>query len=304
MSSKKPNLFIVGAPRCGTTSMYTYLKQHPDIFMSSDKEIHYFGQEYKRNSGMTAKDYAAHFSDRKDEKYAGEASVMYLFSKSAANELKVYNPSARIIILLRDPVAFLHSYHSQLLGIGYEDITEFEEALEAESDRRHGKRLPWLLRKYGIQDMLYYYDMAAFTDQVQRYFDAFGRESVHVILLDDLKADPARVYRETLNFLGVDTDFKPDFQVINRVHTKARYPALLPVLLTAEKYALRRNLLSRAFGKLFYWPLWRWNRQKMIRPPMSDQLRKRLKAEFVPEVEKLSELLGRDLRYWSNTDIR
>ena len=300
MSSNRPNLFIVGAPRCGTSSMYAYLGQHPDIFMSPSKEIHYFGEDLWYKSNLGEKEYAALFSDWTDEQYAGEASVLYLYSNSAANELKAYNPSARIVILLRDPVDFLHSYHSQLLGIGYEDINDFEAALEAEPERRQGKRLPRLTRKLGTQKMLFYHDVAAFTEQVQRYFDTFGRESVHVIILDDLKSDPARIYRETLNFLGVDPDFEPEFLISNQEHTKIRFTGLLPVLSIASVIALRRNLLSRAFGKLFYWPLLRWNKQKVTRSPMPDQLRKRLKAEFAPEVERLSELLGRDLRYWSN----
>ena len=300
MNTKNPNLFIVGAPRCGTTSMHSYMNQHPEIFMSQVKEIHHFGQDVA-NGLRVPWEYLSHFSDWKDEKYAGEASVFYLYSQTAATELKAFNPSARIIIMLRNPVDFLYSYHRRICTFAFEDITDFETAIEAESDRRTGKRIPKNAREQGSDSLLFYRKIATFSEQVQRYFDAFGRDQVKVILLDDLKVDTASVYRDTMCFLGVDPDFEPDFSKIN----DNRFPrsmSLMRFLMYTVRFTGGKSLHARAYKKLIFQPLRRWNMKIDERPPMSPSLRRKLQSEFAPEVEKLSELLGRDLRYWSNTD--
>jgi hypothetical protein len=295
---KKPNLFIVGAPRCGTTSIYMYLKEHPDIFMSPVKEIHYFGQDVAKLLRVPG-EYLSRFSGWKDEKCAGEASVFYLYSETAARELKAFNPSARIIIMLRNPVDFLYSYHTRIRTFSVENIKDFETALNAEPDRRQGKRLPKLVRKHGSESLLFYRKIATFSEQVQRYLDAYGSNQVKVILLDDLKADPAKVYRDTLRFLEVDPDFETDFSEKNT----NRYPRsilLMRFLLYSLRFAGGKSLPSRAYRKLIFHPLRRWNMQITKRKPMSPSLRRKLQSEFAPEVQKLGEILGRDLRYWSD----
>src|SRR3989339_415720 len=136
---RKPDFFIVGAPKSGTTAMCTYLKQHPEIFMPEKKESHFFGTDL--NSPRFIRDkkiYLSLFSKAKDERRVGESSVWYLYSKKAASEIKEFSPSASIIIMLRNPVDMLYSQHSQFLYNGNEDIACFEEALNAEQDRRRG----------------------------------------------------------------------------------------------------------------------------------------------------------------------
>src|SRR5882672_7839349 len=127
---EKPNLFIVGAPRCGTTSMYDYLKQHPDVFMPEVKEPHFLGTDltssrFIRDEGK----YQALFATAKNEKRIGEASVWQLYSKIAAYEIKEYSPTARVIIMLRNPVDMMYSLYGQHIFSGDEEISDFEEAL-------------------------------------------------------------------------------------------------------------------------------------------------------------------------------
>ena len=278
--------------------MYSYLNQHPDIFMSPVKEIHHFGQDCAALLKIPG-DYLSFFSQWKDQMYAGEASVFYLYSQTASLELKEFNPAARIIIMLRNPVDFLHSYHRRILTVTYEDIADFEAALEAEPDRRRGERLPRLTRKHGAAPLLYYRSVAAFSEQVQRYFDAFGRDQVKVILLDDMKADVAAVYRDTMIFLGVDPDFQPEFPRVN-ANRQPRSMLVMRFLINTLKYTGSRSLPSRAYKKLIFQPLRRWNMKIEKRVPMPLPLRKKLQAEFEPEVEKLGKLLGRDLSHWNN----
>ena len=128
---RKPDFFIVGAPKCGTTSMFHYLRQHPQIFMPDNKEPHYFGKDLIKMSDEfidNEDEYLNLFKDAKSDQKLGEASTFYLYSKSAYKEIKEYNPDAKIIIMLRNPIDFLHSLHSQLLFSGYEDELDFEIA--------------------------------------------------------------------------------------------------------------------------------------------------------------------------------
>ena len=133
---KKPNFFIVGAAKCGTTSLYRYLRQHPDVFMPEQKEPNFFGSDLSyRFPRISQARYLSCFAKAKGETRIGEATTIYLYSEKAAEEIKAFSPEAKIIIMLRNPVDVLYSYHSQQLYSGNEDIPDFEEALRAEVDR-------------------------------------------------------------------------------------------------------------------------------------------------------------------------
>ena len=294
---RRPNFFIAGAPRCGTTALFTFLKAHPDIGMAEPKEPVYFGQDLEIKGRFTLEGYLACFAEVRDEKRVGEATAIYLYSKSAAREIKEFSPGAYIIAMLRNPVDFLYSTHSRLL-IRQEDITDFEAALDAEEWRKQGMKIP---PRALCAEALFYREMAKFSEQLERYYDIFGRERVSVIIYDDLRDDTAGVYRDTLEFLDVDPDFQTDLKVINP-NTKLRSGLLDQALGKSTRMVNRRfgsgSRPARTLSKVNK-SLVKWNETKAYRPPMNPQLRKRLLAEFVPEVERLSELLGRDLTHWS-----
>src|SRR5271170_7433051 len=140
---KRPDCFLVGAPKCGTTAMADYLAAHPDVFMAK-KEMHVFGRDLHFGAHFYRRDLAAYeqeFSQRATQRVAGEASVWYLLSTQAASELKAFNPDARIVIMLREPVEVLYSLYYQFLCDGNEHLPTFEEALVAEDDRAAGRRI-------------------------------------------------------------------------------------------------------------------------------------------------------------------
>lgn len=307
MIMRRPDFFIVGAPKCGTTAMTKYLRQHPEIYIPEVKELHYFGSDlvFRKTLnrspewfGMTEETYLSYFSRAVSNKKAGEASVLYLYSKSAAREIKEFNPEADIIIMLRNPADALYSWHGQNLYVCNEDIEDFDEALKAESDRREGRRIPdssfW-------PEGLFYSEIMKFAGQVERYINVFGREKVHVIIFDDFRDDTAHVYESTLSFLGVETDFRPDFEVVNpskRLRFKPLYrilttpPAFLrPIADGISRVAFIRRLVSRS--------LQRFNTVYEKREPIDSEIRKKLQAKFAPDVERLSKLLDRDLTHWS-----
>src|SRR6188472_2624317 len=139
----RPDFFIVGAFKSGTTALYDYLGQHPQVFMPFHKEPLFFGDDLTRRYGrMTREQYLSLFADAGNGQRVGEASAWYLYSRCAADEIRGFAPEAQIIVMLRNPVDVMHAQHSQLLFNAAEDITDFAEALAAEPERRRGERLP------------------------------------------------------------------------------------------------------------------------------------------------------------------
>ena len=135
----KPNFFIVGAPKCGTTAMKYYLRQHPDVFMARPVEINNFIRDVDIGPKQTEEWYLRHFEEAGAARIIGEKSVWHLFSSTAAADIKAFNADARVLIMLRNPVDMIYALHSEFLYGGNDDIREFAQALAAEGDRRQGR---------------------------------------------------------------------------------------------------------------------------------------------------------------------
>ncbi len=245
-SEIRPNFFIVGAPKCGTTALDYYLSLHPDIFVAR-KEMHHFGSDLRFGPQFFRRDreaYLAEFAGCKGQSCIGESSVWYLYSSRAAEEIKAFNPDAKIIIMLRDPVALLHAMYCAFRADGNEILPTFEEALAAEGQRKRGLRIG---RQTYLAQALVYRSIVRFTGQVRRYFDIFGRERVKVIIYDDFNADTAGVYRRTLDFLGVSPNHPvPSFRPVNAnvngnesVHSPVARAVLNDPLVRGTAIALR-----------------------------------------------------------------
>jgi hypothetical protein len=298
-----PNFFIAGAPKCGTTSLYRYLQQHPEIFMPRIKEPHFFGTDLQSSKYIRdEQEYLSLFSSRRGERFVGEASAYYLYSERAAAEIKNYNPSSSIIIMLRNPVDMVYSLHSQAVSSGNEDIVDFADALKAEDDRRQGRRIP------GIADFprgLLYRDIAKYSQQVRRYLDLFGTHQVQIILFDDFVRCPDKIFRETLGFLGVDNKgFQATFEKVNE-NRRLRSITLEHLL---KKRRGLRNAIKRtapAMYSFMYSTFHRLNAVKSRRQAMDPELRASLCEEFTPDVQELSQITGRDLSAWmSPMDVK
>lgn len=299
-----PNLFMVGAPKSGTTALATYLSQHPDIYVAP-KELSYFGSDLDFRTRMGQPwhigldGYLAWFSPHAGTRYLGDRSVFYLYSTEAASEIHQAAPEARIIIMLRDPVDQMHSQHSEMLYQGDEDITDFAHALDAEEDRKVGRRLPVACQKaFG----LLYRDLARYADQVERYFEAFGTDRVCVVLYDDLVVDAAAVHRRVLDFLGVDVYDEPVFSVVNankqaRSNLAMRLLHRPPPQLRRLGRAIVRDGQARADLRRRIHAL---NTRHRHRPPVSADLLRRLRQELAPDLDRLEGLLGRDLSLWKD----
>jgi hypothetical protein len=287
---KKPNLFIVGAPKCGTTALYTYLGQHPQIFMSPIKEPEFFASDFlgDRRRILGLQKYLACFAEARDEEIVGEASTAYFASEVAPREIRGFAPHARIIIMLRNPVDKMYSRFAEACFSNQEHHVSLEAALEAE--QRDGP-------SFGLG----YRESARYASRVERYITTFGRESIHVIIYDDFKEHTSKIYQETLRFLGVRPDSRMDFPVLNS-NKYVRSMAL-------QEFVRHPPGILRQFGRIAM-PMemrkflrgW-FSRLNVVctpRSPLDPDLRRRLQREFREDVEKLGNLIGRDLSGWSN----
>jgi hypothetical protein len=294
---RKPDFFLVGAPKSGTTAMYQFLSQHSDIFLPKSKEVHFFGTDlYSPHYSRDLEKYLSLFADATSEKRMGEGSVWYLYSKLASREIKEFCPESSILIMLRNPVDMIHSLHAHRLYINSENIEDFAEALDAEEDRKQGLRLP--AHPYPIAG-LFYREVGKYADQLQRYLSAFGRERVKVILYDDFKADPAAACREVFSFLGVLPSFPIEISVINaskKVRSRALASFVDPPPPLAQKLA--RALTSPQMRHKLFRTVREMNTEHGPRQRLSSELRLSLQSYFAPEVERLGNLLDRDLSHW------
>lgn len=285
MATQRPNFFLVGAPRSGTTSLVACLKQHPEIWFSVDKEPHFFGSDLTVQPGTIREEelYLALFAGAGERPRLGEGSVWYLSSRAAPHEIRAYSPAARILILLREPAAMAHSLYSLYRRTGNEDLPTFEEALAAEPDRREGRRLP---ESVYFPEGLLYTDAARYAEKVERYLAVFGRDNVHCILFDDFVRSTAQVYRRTLEFLGVDPGFQAELD-------PRRATQAIRMLAIRQLRQLPPELLRRI----------RFDEMKLHddgahRAPLAAATAERLRELFADDVARLGGLLGRDLSAW------
>ena len=216
----KPNFFIVGAPKCGTTALYEYLRGHPNVFMPHAKEPHYFARDLGAYPLIkTAEAYAALFAAGEDRHLrVGEASVYYLRSTTALAGIREFDPQARIIAMFRDPVEVVHSLHAQLLYVGEETVQDFERAWRLQARRGRGLDLPPRCRD---PFLFQFAQLGQFGSQTQRLLALFPRSQVKLILYEDFAAAPRRLYDEVIEFLGLPHDGRLDFPRINQ-HKRAR----------------------------------------------------------------------------------
>ena len=297
----KPNFFIVGAPKCGTTALYEYLRPHPSIFMPRVKEPHFFAKDlgaYPRIK--TLEEYAGIFAESTEKHLRiGEASVYYLRSSIALPGIREFNPDARIIAMFRNPVEMVHSLHSQLLYVAEENERDFEAAWRLQERRSRGLDLPPGSRGAFL---VQYGQVGQFGTQTQRLLSVFPRSQVKLILFDDFTASPQKVYDEVIDFLGIPHDNRNAFPRINDnkrarvtwLRTFARKPP--PVLRDAIrnlKQAVGAEGISAVKKKIVD-----LNTVKERRRPLSPEFRAELVEMFREEVALLSRLLNRDLSHW------
>jgi Sulfotransferase family len=307
--SRVPDFFIVGHFKSGTSSLYEMLRAHPQIFMPDAKEPRYLAGDmrarysYKRGPDYpdTFEQYVSLFAAAAPGQLVGEASAGYLWSQTAAANIAALAPDARIIAILRDPAAFLRSFHIQLLQSHIESKTDLRKALSLEDARRRGKRIPF---RSHLPQLLQYSEQVRYVEQLRRYHAHFPRERVRVLIYDDFRDDNDGTVRGVLSFLGVD-----DTQPIEKVQVKVTRRYVRSQLVDDATYWLPRGeggvpaRVAKAAIKTVTSRDQRRAAVKLLRrhvvlgepAPADEALMQELRARYKPEVAALSEYLGRDL---------
>ena len=287
----RPNFFIVGAPKCGTSSLAHWLASHAQIYFAPGKEPHFFNTDDHR-SYTALKDYEALFKNAAPEHQAlGEASTWYLYSKTAISNIEAYNPKARYIVCLRNPIEMAPSLHEQKVFLGYENITDFAQAWAMNSERAQGRaKSIWCKNPRHLD----YGSACKIGEQLELLLRKVPRERVMTILLEDMKQNPEKIYRDTLHFLGLPEDGKTDFDVINPAKERKStlvHRSMQSLMRLKETLGIRRSLgILTGFD--------RWNVKFRTRAPIDPALRLTLQEHFKGDIQKLSELLDRDLSHW------
>lgn len=297
-----PNFLIIGAPKSGTSSLYHYLGQHPEIYMSPVKEPHFFaldrpianyqgiGDRERMSTAISNwEDYQALFAEVKAETAIGEASTTYLGSSQAPEKIKATLPGVKLIAIIRNPADAAYASFLHLLRDGDEYITDFGKALDQEEKRiAQGWESLWHYRTRN-----YYYQ------QFKRYFDLFSLEQIKVYLYEDFKVRNQEIVTEIFDFLDVDSSFIPDYSAQHNVSAK-------PQNLTLNRLMSKPNPWKSTFN--FFIPpsirnqlkekIRTWNFNDFQKPEYNPEIRQVLLQGYRSDILRLQDLIDRDLSIW------
>jgi hypothetical protein len=271
----------IGVQKAGTTWLHRMLGAHPDVFMaqSDDKDLRFFSACYDYGYAW----YERHFEAGNGAKLRGEFSTSYFYCKDAPERVRRYHAGMRLVLSLRDPVARLISHHKHEIRLGRvrDDLS--------------------LAR--GIESNPSYIEQSLYFSQLSRWLEHFSMSSIHVVIFENLFADPARAVRELYEFVGVEPSFTPD--ALHERINEGRVPRsrLLERGVRLSSSALRAaggNFIVAAFKKA---RVDKWVRSGNTRSDdgfeVDPELVDRLRAQFAPENAKLAALIGRDLSIWA-----
>ena len=311
---------VVGAPRCGTTSLSAFLKEHPQVCFSSVKEPHFFSQhDFTRRTTEELQeivrcDYLArYFADRlPDHSLLAEGSVSYLYVPKQMEPILQLWPDAKFIIAVRDPLQMLPSLHQRLLYMGDETTEDFGQAWAMIPERAQGRNIP---QTCVDPRLLRYDELGRLGTYVERFFQLVGRERCFVAVFDDLVSAPAAMYQQMLDFLGLEPHERDDYAPRRTARSYRigwlqrllkRPPMVTRAVVAGEKYRqrikpldggkpdpalIRATLAARQ-------KLLKWN--KASPPPirLSLELRAAIRERLAGEIDRLSCLIERDLGHW------
>ena len=298
-----PNFIIAGAAKSGTTSLFYYLSQHPQIEMLKKKETNFFslegrplnfegpGDDKDTNlfSVTSIEDYKTLFDALDSHRLLGEASPSYLYYKEAPLRIKRYIPRAKIIVILRNPIDRAYSNYMHLLRAGREKLS-FREAIE-KTDFRLKNNWQWFWDYVGI---------GHYHRQLINYMNCFDSSQLKVVLYDDLKNEPEALLREIFDFLEVDNCYIPNTMV--RYNAGGAYvnKTLQRVI---KRVVVKDNLLKKALRNFLPHDqrlriatrIVNLNRKEN---KMSTIERDTLKTIYKSEIEQLQSLINKDLSHW------
>lgn len=297
-----PNLFIAGAAKAGTTSLYAYLRAHPDVFFPPIKEPHYFADvrpapehRYAQRRFITRReDYLALFAGAGKARLRGDASPSYLWSEKAPARIAEVSPEARILVLLRDPVERAWSHYLMEFREGAEH-GGFLEALERDLAR---PRKGWAVSHL-------YVELGLYAEQIARYFAHFPRRQVFILELEELRAPASRrtALARLCAFLGIDPAGLDEAALAHIANGYAAPRAEWLRRLAGARWAraIGQRLVPERLGRAVFE---RFFLRPAAPPPIPGEARALLARIYAPEIARLEALLGRPLpslrRSWTD----
>jgi hypothetical protein len=301
LSNSKVDFFFIGFPKSGSTTFYYLLKEHPDIFAPEIKEPKFFctdiNRQLKNNLGknyfqlINSEDEYAYLFNNADNKIKGDFNPFNIFSEDAPRNILKYNPHAKILISIREPVSFLRSFHFQSLYRLIEDEPDFLKALSLEKNRRANKNIP----KYcNYPFFLYYSSLIDYKKYISRFFDAFPLENIKIFLFDDIVKNEIGIYKDILHFLNVkNLDYEPTKPDRNPSHA-LRFAWLRKVLFTPsiQKWLhtvipLRLMPVGAKVSKMIF-------KKNQKKPFVSNEDIKLLKTQYKSAVYELEDFLTKE----------
>jgi hypothetical protein len=246
-----PTCVIIGAQKCGTTSLHSYLAEHPDIGESQTKEVRYFDRPDGAHSELW---YRAHFPLRGRYRYAIESSPYYLFHPRAPQRMSAVLPDAKLIALLRDPVARAHSHYHHDCAHGRETLP-FGEALEVEAARipaEHERLVRDPTADSKVHRQYSYVSRGLYAPQIRRWYEHYRRDQLLILESERLFEDPAGTLDQVHEWLGV-RPHRPDNL---RPYNTSDYDAIDSAFAVQlrNRFAADRAELEALTGMTFRWP--------------------------------------------------
>ena len=301
---KLPELYVIGAPKAGTTSVAAWLAQHPDVYWSVPKEPFFWASDFpgvRSHYGFdTFEAYQELFRSPTAQSAVrrGEGSTFYLYSETAPGDIQAAVPDARFVACLREPAAQVLSFHrSQLVALN-EDEPDVGRAWE----RALAGGMPETVTPLDPK-LVDYPLIGRQGEALARWVDEVGRDNLHVILVDDLAKDPARVWADLLGFAGLDGTFQPDFASRNasdktyrsktlRKLTHRPPKALAPAMRSLRQWSRTTNAPGVKRLKKMAW-------KPEARPEAPPETVRAIARYFASDVEVIGKLLDRDLSHWT-----
>ena len=285
-----PNFIIGGAPKAGTTSLYKYLSVHPEIFMSSPKEVNYFSNNEIKAQGLyynsfmvkELAEYQKLFDKVINEKAIGEASVSYLFYPKTPQKIKKIIPDVKIIIILRNPLERGYSHYLMDYKLGLVKLP-YDQIVYRKSNHKY-------------IDLYYqqYVELGLYYEQVRRYIDIFGETNVKIILNEDMNKDTKSVVKEILEYLGVSSTDIQDVSMRHNIYKKPRNIILHKIFILQKLRAYLSNVLPVYIKNIIL---------KIIlvetkKPDLAISTKKYLQNIYINDICKLEKLIDKDLNSW------
>ena len=279
---------IIGAPKCGTTSIAYYLSHHPAVDFSSIKEPFYYNTRTPAFNGV--RDSEVYYSlFKNDGRLRGEGTTWYLYSNEAVSNILRENAEAKFIICLRNPVDAVVSWHAHMRLVGAEAEKDLSNAWDL-TDIRLSR--PTHIPVYGDVCMLDYKNLYNYGDQLEKLLSICRQDQVHIIKFDYLCNSPSLVYEETLDFLGLQHDGRTEFPVqYPRVDTKS---VLLRYIGSRFSYATRIKITMYAnkIGLDLYDLYFRLNTSKSVKKNIPDILQHKIASHYSQQLKKLKLITG------------